>query len=116
MRLIIDDSPALAANNPDLKLYKNVKQLLLASELECAPSLHLVQAWLLMATFEMGHGLDAGAFLSIGTCARLAMLLGMDDNRDLRNQSSTDWIEVEEKRRVWWGIVIVERCVSTICI
>lgn len=86
-------------------LYTQVKRLLLLSQLECRPSLDLVQAWLLMASHEIGHGLDSAALLSIGTCTRLAILLGFDR----LSGGVTGSTRMEEIRRTWWGIFIVER-------
>ena len=88
-------------------LYLKVKRLILLSELECKASLDLVQARLLLASFEFGHGIKPAAYVSIGSCARLAIMLGLDGG-----QLSDEVLHsacMEERRRTWWGIVILER-------
>ncbi|KEF51064.1 uncharacterized protein A1O9_12880 [Exophiala aquamarina CBS 119918] len=108
MRLITQIPPEFTKDpgfgNQDLALYRSVKQLLLLSEVECKPSLYLVQALLLISSYEIGHGLESAAYLSIGTCARLAILLGLHR----RSAEPADLVSTEEASRTWWGIVIVE--------
>lgn len=112
MRLLLVVPPKSNSALCEPSLYTKLKRFLLLSELECQLSLHLVQAWLLMATFEMGHGLESAAYLSIGTCARTAMLLGIHQVQHNQRKDHADWVALEEQARVWWGIVILERCVN----
>jgi hypothetical protein len=63
-----------------------------------------------MASYEIGHGLESAAYLSIGSCARLAILLGLEHKFDGGSNSTS----MEEKSRTWWGVVIVERCANNI--
>ncbi|OQU99119.1 Fungal specific transcription factor domain-containing protein isoform 3 [Cladophialophora immunda] len=102
------DGTATGTGNMNESLYRQVKRMLLLTELECKPSLDLVQAWLLMASYEIGHGLESAAYLSIGSCARLAILLGLERKFDGGANSTL----MEEKSRTWWGIVIVERHIN----
>ncbi|KIW66539.1 hypothetical protein PV04_05863 [Phialophora macrospora] len=110
MLLITHVSHDSRGEHMDESLYRKVKRMILLSELECEPSLDLVQARFLLASYKMGHGLESAAFLSIGACARLAIVLGLDQGTQPDNGAARTVLE--ERSRIWWGIVIVERCIN----
>ncbi|RDW85288.1 hypothetical protein BP6252_02878 [Coleophoma cylindrospora] len=77
------------------------------------PSVHLIQAALLLAVYEYRHGRPEEAFVSLAGCARMAYAAGIhrpspvvhtdtDINADFQLQS-------EEAANTWWGIIIYER-------
>jgi hypothetical protein len=70
-------------------------------------TLHLLQAQLLIALYEVGHAIYPAANLSIGACARYGAVLGV--NTSLRPDSPLDSVESEERRRTWWAILILDR-------
>lgn len=107
----------LAAHTPEASatgdcsqdpLYRRVRRLLIVGDAEMEPCLDLVQARLLLAVYELGHGIRSAVYLTIGACARMALDLGLDRAQTLHDGDATSSLE-EERRRVWWGIVILER-------
>ena len=72
----------------------------------------MIQAGLLIATYEYAHGLTKAAYISIGTCARMGYAGGL-------HRGQLDWsslgghlsptLKEEEEHNLWWGIVICER-------
>lgn len=93
-------------------LYTMVKRLFALVESTGIVSVELVQCKLLIALFEMAHGLQSAAYISIGACSRMGIVLGIDKlqkQRILENDDSC--IQREEKSRTWWAIVIADRFV-----
>ena len=93
-------------------LYLSSKMLFAHAQSFTATSTHLIQAGLLIATYEYAQGLSDAAFVSIGTCARMAYAAGLSNGalRDTREQGSLsdqDW--ACENHNLWWGIVLCER-------
>ena len=72
----------------------------------------MLQAAVLIAVYEVGHAIYPAAYLTIGACARYGTMLGIDKlGLDLMGDSlgPLSWIEVEERRRVWWAVVLLDR-------
>ena len=72
----------------------------------------MIQAGLLIATYELAQGLVEAAYISIGTCARMGYASGIHVGHGRRSQSGSQiapTLEDEEKRNLWWGIVMCER-------
>ncbi|KAH7343130.1 hypothetical protein BKA66DRAFT_479116 [Pyrenochaeta sp. MPI-SDFR-AT-0127] len=95
-------------------LYRLAKGFL--TDLEChgVVSLLCLQATVLVALYEYSHAIYPGASMTIGVCTRYAELLGIScrgNDMQCLGQSTT-WTEVEEKRRVWWAIFILDRLIS----
>ncbi|KIM94196.1 hypothetical protein OIDMADRAFT_136518 [Oidiodendron maius Zn] len=91
-------------------LYAMAKGLIALVESADILSIEVVQTRLLVSIYELGHGIDSGAFISIGACARSGIALGI--HRTLQQQAPGDaqsWVELEEQRRVWWGIYILDQ-------
>lgn len=101
----------LAAKDVNLSLYRTVKRFY--SDLEVAGfySIHLLQAAILIAIYEIGHAIYPAAFLSIGACARYAVLLGLDQDESPRRGQDLSFDEIEERRRAWWGVLVLDRYV-----
>ncbi|OQD61907.1 hypothetical protein PENPOL_c014G02077 [Penicillium polonicum] len=78
-------------------------------------SILVLQAGVLVALYELGHGIYPAAFLSIGACARYAHALGINVSRTVPTRRVLTLVEVEERRRVWWAVVILDRFVSIGC-
>lgn len=98
--------------NPRTALYHTVKHFYL--EVESSLSLLVLQAGILVALYELGHGIYPAAFLSIGKCGRYAHALGIDTSRTVPATRVLTLVEVEERRRVWWAIVILDRYVANL--
>ncbi|UKZ84303.1 uncharacterized protein TrAFT101_000215 [Trichoderma asperellum] len=99
--------------NPRTVLYHTVKHFYL--EVESSFSLLVLQAGILVALYELGHGIYPAAFLSIGQCGRYAHALGINTSQTVPATRVLTLVEVEERRRVWWAIVILDRFVSIGC-
>lgn len=89
------------------------------------PSLHLIQAGLLLALYEFAHGHPDDAFAAVASCARMAYAARMHPpSRRSRRPTQTagpgagtsPGLEEKEAANTWWGIVICERyepCVTS---
>jgi hypothetical protein len=73
-------------------------------------TLRLLQAQVLLAIYEMGHAIYPAAYLSIGACARYAAALGVDMSiQPGFSDARMGDLEMEERRRTWWAILILDR-------
>ncbi|RFU31442.1 hypothetical protein B7463_g4874, partial [Scytalidium lignicola] len=113
-------------------LHLATKSLLAQVQGSFPPSIHLIQAALLLAVYEYAQGRPDEAFVSIAGCARMAyaarihrpspvpprsekvsLTTDTDPDTDLDLQ-----LQVEEAANTWWGIIICERiffCEVTVC-
>lgn len=96
--------------NPRTTLYHTVKHSYL--EVESSFSVLVLQAGILVALYELGHGIYPAAFLSVGQCARYAHALGINTRHTAPATKVLALVEVEKRRRVWWAIVILDRYVG----
>ncbi|KAK6431123.1 hypothetical protein LTR95_012718 [Oleoguttula sp. CCFEE 5521] len=109
--VVLNVSEGLAAR--DAGLYGEVKALHAFVESQNGFSIQLLQSALLIALYEIGHAIYPAAYLTVGHCARLGYAMGLHtrDAPEMLARSAT-WTEQEERRRVWWAIVIVDRFVN----
>lgn len=76
------------------------------------------QCWSLIANFEAQQTEFLRAGLSLGRGIRIAQMLQMhhldkEDGESTQNSaSSRSWIEIEERRRVWWALYVSDRLTS----
>ena len=75
-------------------------------------SIELIQAGLLLALYEHCQTLHTVTYQTLGVCARMGYALGYHKtiSRDILDQTGDNEV-VSKQRRVWWGIIILERCV-----
>lgn len=68
---------------------------------------------MLIVLYELGQGIWPAAYLSIGACAGYAHVLGIGGSENVGAQMKKvlTFVELEERRRVWWAIVILDRFV-----
>ena len=77
-----------------------------------------VQALLLMGYREIGAGAMAQAWIYIGMAIRMAQDLGLHRSADgwaragLGGRLFSEW-ELQERKRIWFGCVIMDKYVST---
>ncbi|KAK9320413.1 fungal-specific transcription factor domain-containing protein [Lipomyces orientalis] len=103
--------------NDDMQshLYHLFKYLFSFLQLVRSPSLELLQSGLLLSVFELGASLLNAASLSIGICARLGYALGVSvDPFHIDDLDFPEWVELEERRRVWLGIYMLDRFVHQV--
>lgn len=108
MKLISEVLPE-NTKNPQTSTYLTAKQFYLVLETAGILSIQVLQAGILISLYELGHAIYPSAFLSIGACARYAYALGINGNATSQISKPLTWVEQEERRRVWWAIVILDR-------
>ncbi|UKZ54120.1 hypothetical protein TrVGV298_007926 [Trichoderma virens] len=96
-------------SGPRTPLYQITKYLQFRIENSGALSLQVIQGSVLIAIYEMGHGIYPSAYLSIAGCARYATALGIDKSILCRDLDGVPRNELEERRRVWWSILVLDR-------
>ncbi len=90
-------------------LYVMVKGILSLLEAASYQTLETVQCRVLVAFYEMGHGIYPAAAMSLGACAKLARIAGIHrELQPLEFQDDRD-ILIEERRRTWWAVHNLDR-------
>ncbi|KAF2802284.1 uncharacterized protein BDZ99DRAFT_483019 [Mytilinidion resinicola] len=114
MRLVSDiprdDNMATAEST----FYKMTRSNLKAMEEASPGSLRVFQSLVLVALYEIGHGIFPAAYLTVGRAARIGLLRGIHDRKNatqlfVKPQTWTYW---EEERRTWWAVSILERYIN----
>ncbi|KAL6805133.1 hypothetical protein J3E68DRAFT_387723 [Trichoderma sp. SZMC 28012] len=90
-------------------LYRTAKQFYFEMESSGILSVTVLQAGVLIAIYELGHAIYPAAFLSVGQCARYAAALEIEKSITSQILDKLPWNEIEEQRRVWWSIIILDR-------
>ncbi|PVH75496.1 hypothetical protein DL98DRAFT_498244 [Cadophora sp. DSE1049] len=92
-------------------MYRTAKGLCFRLENSCAMSFHLLQSVVLIAVYELGHGIFPSAQLTITHAARLGIIMGLHDRKHASQlfKDPDTYNMREEERRAWWAIVILER-------
>jgi hypothetical protein len=104
--------PTANSNSAHTALYLASKRYF--TELQTAGifSVQIAQASVLILLYELGHSIYPAAYFSIGVCARYGAVLELDKDITLhRSDSPISWEELEERRRIWWAILILDRYV-----
>ena len=110
---LITTLPPASPENIRTPLYHATKHFHLELESNSALSVHTLQANILIALYEVGHAIYPAAYLTIGSCARYAYALGISV-KGMNPKKPTTMIEVEERRRIWWAIIILDRYIFQI--
>jgi hypothetical protein len=110
MKLVIE-VPASGTSASASLLYREAKAYLQVTESDFPTSLRVLQALVLIALYEMGHGIFPAAYLTIGRAARMSVLRGVHDRNYATQlfQTPSTWTDWEEERRTWWATLILER-------
>jgi hypothetical protein len=106
--MLATDPPPESPQSPRTRAYYAAKHFHLELENSGIFSVQILQAGILLAIYELGHAIYPAAFLSIGSCARSAYALGINSNSNPTSRVLT-LVEVEERRRIWWAIVVLDR-------
>lgn len=100
---------------PQTQLYIDVKSFYTFVESQNGFTIQLIQAGQLISLYEMGHAIYPAAYLTVGNCARVGHAMGLHaalkDTPQVLPRPTT-WTEHEERRRVWWGVVILDRFIN----
>ncbi len=100
------------SDNDQQTLYLTTKMLLAHAQAIIPTSTSLIQASLLLATYEYAHSFEEAAYISIGTCARMGYAVGLHNGRlgsPLRGDQTLATLKEEEDYNLWWGLVTCER-------
>lgn len=93
--------------------YTAIRHSILEAESAGIVTLQLLQAKILLTIYEFGHAIYPAAYLSVGSCARFGTALGV--NKCLQNTdlavSPEAALKTEEKKRAWWAVLMLDRCV-----
>ncbi len=114
MKLIVW-RPTADELEPRTTLYFTAKRYYIELEAEGNFTIRALQAAILIALYEFGHGIYPSVLSSIASCARYGRALGIDASPKRRPESSVSCFEAEEKRRVWWSILILDRFANITC-
>ena len=105
-----------ADKNPRTLPYVAAKRSHLEAEIKGVLSLPMLQAMIILALYEIAHAIYPAAYLSIGSCARYGMALGVDGQNSVdMNGRHLSLYDQEERRRAWWVIVIIDRYMNLSC-
>lgn len=96
-----------------MALYRIAKRFYLEVEIAGVQSIYMLQAGILIAFYELGQAIYPAAYLTVGACARYGLALGIDklSLEPVGDIDGNSWNEVEEKRRVWWAVLLFDRLV-----
>jgi hypothetical protein len=100
-----------------MDMYVTVKVLFAHSMTVLPTSTALIQTGILITAYEYASGRPDPAFVSIGTCVRMAQTIGLATISTTKYSSIEDSISastVLEERNLWWAIVILERYDRTV--
>ena len=94
------------------ELYPTLKSIYSLLQSIGKVSIELVQAGILIASYEHCQALHQDAWISIGACARMGNILGIHTLiRDSAPKDTGSRSLFETKRCLWWAVVVLERCV-----
>ena len=114
MKLVLwTPGPSPELREPRRQEYFTLKSVFLEAEMVGMLSLELLQALILLAIYEYSHAIYPAAYISVGACVRYGLALGIDKQRQVEiEREKFDLEEQEERRRVWWSVVILDRLIS----
>lgn len=106
----------LGDSDPRTPSYAAAKRSLWEAEITGVLSVSMLQAMIILNLYEIAHAIYPAAYLSIGSCARYGLALGVDrqSEADLNGRVLSSF-EQEERRRAWWVVVILDRYMNLGC-
>lgn len=113
MRLVGERLPQ-ALQNPQTSFYLSVKGYHFQVESAGLLSVPLLQAGVLLAVYEFGHAILPAAYITIGRCAKIGHAMGIHHGASSPQmlQPPTTWTEMEERSRMWWAVLLLDRQIS----
>jgi hypothetical protein len=121
-------------------LYGATREFLQNLEADKVVSLRCLQAMILVALYEYSHSIYPAAWMTVGACSRYADIIGLSPSGQCSSimgivcssivaltvskscivpclltmffLGQTTWTGVEERRRTWWAIFILDRVIS----
>ena len=114
MTLLSNGPAALSYSAGEELYYSSLKVALAACESAGALTTTFLGAQVLLALYEAMHAIYPSAYFTVGHCSRTCLTLGLHDRRfatQLPSKVDT-WTEVEERRRLWWATLLLDRVVN----
>jgi len=114
MKLIIQ-IPSRGSQSARSPLYALTKQFFTMVESSGIMSCQTLQANILISAYEIGHAIYPAAYFTTGHSARLGHALGFNDRNNapqIHKRKASAWAEVEEIRRTWWAVMLLDRYVN----
>lgn len=110
---LVSEIPSTLGQAAISPLYCMAKDLYSRLENSSLISLQLLQSAILIAIYEIGHGIYPAAYLGVGHAARLGIMMGLHDRKNATQlfKEAATWSQCEEERRTWWTVVILDRYV-----
>ncbi|KAH8813234.1 hypothetical protein F5884DRAFT_787818 [Xylogone sp. PMI_703] len=95
-------------------IYLSAKRFISLMESSGMVSLIVLQANLMITLYEYGQAIYPAAWMSSGWSIRYGNMLGVNTfgAAQLLGRPAT-WTEQEERKRTWWGVLVVDRMIST---
>lgn len=110
---LITYHPGLVARNSSpvdqATLYLTTKTFYAQIQSSFPHSLHLIQAGIIIASYEYATKKVNDAFASIGVCARMGYAARLHLASPIEGSDPRQYSQAEEELSTWWAIVIAER-------
>lgn len=106
MKLIMDMP---REQDPRTSTYLAAKHSYLELEIQGVVSLQVLQAGILIALYELGHAIFPSAAVSVEACVRYGCELGISWDAKFPEKKPFSWVDIEEQKRVWWSVFILDR-------
>jgi hypothetical protein len=101
-------------SSPENALYDQVKRCSTLVERSGIVTVKVLQSNLLLAFYEISHAIYPAAYFTIRHSASIGVALGVH-SRTAPFQivsPATSWCELEERRRTWWGVIMLDRYIN----
>jgi hypothetical protein len=108
MKLIMWE-PSVDCPDPRTTTYHAATHFLHGVDSAGRLTLPALQSAILIAIYEIGHAIYPAAHMSVSACAQYAIAMGLGWKQVNWGANRLPWVEIEERRRVWWAVVILER-------
>ncbi|KAL7939407.1 hypothetical protein V8C35DRAFT_275235 [Trichoderma chlorosporum] len=115
MRLIASPPSESSRNGTRTDIYLAAKQGFLNLEMAGVMSIECLEAGLLISLYEISHAIYPSAFLSVGACTRYGQAMGLGGPNTLKLHRPYKRSEIEESRRLWWAVVLLDRFLNLGC-
>ncbi|KAL6885419.1 hypothetical protein GGI43DRAFT_419200 [Trichoderma evansii] len=115
MRLVASTPSDSPGNGARTDIHLAAKQGFLNLEMAGVMSVECLEAGLFISLYEISHAIYPSAFLSVGTCIRYGQAMGFGGPNTLKMRRPYNRSELEESRRLWWAIVLLDRFLNLGC-
>jgi hypothetical protein len=105
---LLQQVPRTDADSMQSNLYLTTKSIVSLMEGAGYNDLDAIQCRVMLAFYEMGHSIYPAASVSIAGCARLARATGLDNGVE-HEVHGEQKVVLEERRRTWWAVIILDR-------